>query len=84
MIANIPVQAESLLHSLEQVVRGISLNEDASKREFMNFKQEETNYTLSSKPLKSVDQFTDLGSNILSTESDVNIHLGKGWTTINR
>ena len=29
-----------------------------------------------------VDQFTYLGSNILSTESDVNICLGKGWNAI--
>ena len=38
------------------------------------FKQEEAISTLSSKPLKLVDQFTYLGSNISSTESDVNIH----------
>ena len=36
------------------------------------------------KPLKLVDQFIHLGSNILSSESDVNICIGKTWTSIDR
>ena len=50
---------------------------------FMCSKQEVIS-TLSSKPLKLVGQFTYLDSNILSTESDVNIHLAKVWTAIDR
>ena len=42
---------------------------DANKTEFMCFKQGEAIYSLSSKPLKLVDQFTYLDSNISSTET---------------
>ena len=39
---------------------------------------------LRSKPLKLIDQFIYLSSNISSTESNVNIHIGKVWTTIDK
>ena len=39
---------------------------------------------LRDKPLKLVDQFTYLGSNISSTESDVNIDKEKEWIAIDR
>ena len=50
----------------------------------MCFKQKGTISTLNGKHLKLVDQFTYLSSNISSTESKVNIHIGKTWTTIYR
>ena len=34
--------------------------------------------------MKLEHQFTHLGSNISSTESNVNIHIGKAWTAIHR
>ena len=34
--------------------------------------------------IKLFDQFINLDSNISSTENDVNIHIGKAWTIINR
>ena len=37
---------------------------------------------LSGKPLKSVDHFTYISSNILSAESDVNIYIAKACITI--
>ena len=48
------------------------------------FKQKETISSLSGKPLKLVDQFTYLDSNISSTESAVNIHLAKACDAIGR
>ena len=39
---------------------------------------------LNGKLLKLLDQFTNFGSNISSTESDVNIRIGKAWTAIER
>ena len=41
-------------------------------------------YTVSSvrQPLKLVDQFAYLGSNISSTENDVNMQLAKVWAVI--
>ena len=41
-------------------------------------------YPLNGKPLKSVDHFIYLSSNILSTECNVNICIGKAWTVIDR
>ena len=43
----------------------------------MRFKQEEVIATVNGKFLKLVEQFTYLGSNISSTEIDVNIHQEK-------
>ena len=41
LLANTPVQAESLLHSLEQVTGGIGLYINPNKTEFMILKQNE-------------------------------------------
>ena len=48
--------------------------------EFMCFNQDGT----ISLNVKLVDKFTYLSSNISSTERDVNICIGKAWTTIER
>ena len=40
--------------------------------------------SLNGKPLKLVDNLTYFSSNISFAESDVNIHIGKTWTTIDR
>ena len=50
----------------------------------MCFKQEVAISTLSVLPLKLVDKFTYLGSNILSTENDANKCLMKAWTSIDK
>ena len=84
LLTNTPVQFKSLLHSLKQAARGIDLYVTTNKMEFICFKQEGAISTLSDYPLKLIDQFTYLGSNISSTESDVNKHLVKVWTIIDR
>ena len=38
LLANTPAKAESLLHSLEQVARGIGLYVNSDKAEFMYFR----------------------------------------------
>ena len=81
-LTNTPAEAEFLLHSLEKAVGGISLHVNANKTEYVCFKREGTISTLSGWPLKLVEKFTYLGSNILSTESDVSIHLRKAWIAI--
>ena len=55
-----------------------------NENKFMYFRQERIISTFSFNPLKMVDQFTYIGSNTLSTESDVNINPGKGWTATAR
>ena len=54
------------------------------KTEFMYFKQDGAISTLNGKPLKLVDQFTYLCSNISLTESDVDIRIGKAGAAIDR
>ena len=74
LLANTPAQARSLPHSLVQESGSIDLKMNASKQE-----------TISSDKLpKLIDQFTYLGSNISSTESDVNICIEKVWNDIRK
>ena len=79
LLANTPAQAESLQHSLEQAAGSIS--HYMNSIEFTCFKWKRAISTLSVSPLK-LDQFTYLGSNISSTDSDINTFLVKVWTVI--
>ena len=76
-LANTPTQAESLLLSLEQVAKGTGVHVNANKKEYMCFKREGATSTLNVGPLKLVDKFTCLSCSILSTESDISMHLMK-------
>ena len=82
LLANTPTQTKSLLHSLEQATRDIGFYMNSDKTEPMY--QDGVTSLLHGKPLKSVDQFIYLGSNISSTESEVKTHIGKIWTTTDR
>ena len=57
---------------------------NANKTEYICFECEGAISTQSGKPLKLIDKFIYLSSNILSTESDVNICLVKVWTAIDK
>ena len=72
------------LHSLGQATRYFGLYMNSDKTEFIWFKQNGANSTLSDKLLKTINHFTYLGSNISSTKSDDKILIRKAWTTINR
>ena len=84
LLANIPAQEETLLHSLEWAAGVIGLHVNADKMEYMCFNQRGNITTLKSGPLKLVDKFTYLGSSVSSTEKDINMRLAKAWTAINR
>ena len=84
LLTNTPVKTESLLNSQKQAVRDIDFYGNSNKAEFICFKNDGTSYTLNGKLQKFVDQFTYLGGNILSTESDVNICIGKALSVIDR
>ena len=75
-------QAESLLYCLEQASNDIGLYVNSDKTVFMCFKQNGVISTLTDKPLKLVDQFTYLSSNISSTESGVYKCIGMAWIAI--
>ena len=84
LLANTPVQAETLLHSLEWAADGIGLYVNAHKTEYICFNQRGDIPTLNSSSLKLVDKFTYLGSNVSSTETDINRWLAKAWTAIDK
>ena len=81
---NTSAQAEFQLHSLEQSAGVIICYVNANETKYMCCKQKGTISILSGLLLKLVDQFTYLGSNISSTESDVSIRLAKAWNAIDR
>ena len=76
--------AETLMHSLERATAGIGLHVNAHKTEYMCYNQTGDISTLDGTPLKLVDKFTYLGSNISSTEKDIDTRLTKAWTAIDR
>ena len=84
ILANTPNQAETLLHSLERAAAGIGLYVNAHKTEYMCYNQTGDISTLDGTPLKLVDKFTYLRSNVSSTEKVIDSRLTKAWTAINR
>ena len=58
LLANIPVQAESLLHRLQRAAVGIGLHVNVDKTEYMCFTQRGDISTLNGSSLKLVDKFT--------------------------
>ena len=84
ILANTPVQAETLLHTLEWAAAGISHHVNAHKTEYMCFNQTGDISTLNSSSLKLVDKFTNLGSSVSLTEKDIDMQLTKAWTAIDR
>ena len=57
---------------------------NSDRTEVMCFNQNDVIASLNGKPLKSVYQFIYLGSNISSTDNNVNICIGKAWIAIDR
>ena len=84
LLVNTPTQAKTLQHSLEWAAGGIGLHVNADKTEYKCFNQRGDISTLKSGPLKLVDKFTYLWSNVSSTEKDINTWLAKAWTAVNR
>ena len=72
------------MHSLERAAAGIVLHVNAHKIEYMCYNQTGDISTLDGASLKLVDKFTYLGSNVSSTEKDIDTRLTKAWTAIDR
>ena len=77
LLVNTSARTESLLHSLERTAAGIGLLINAHKTEYMCFNQTGDISILKGSSLKLVDKFTYLGSNVWSTETDINTWLAK-------
>ena len=84
ILANTPTQPETLLHSLERTAVDIGLHVNAYKTEYMCYNQTGDISTQSGNSLKLVDNFTNLGSSVSSTEKDIDTRLTKAWTAINK
>ena len=68
ILANIPNQAEILLHSLERATAGIGLHVNAHKTEYMCYNQTGDITTPDGTPLKLGDKFTYRGGSVSSTK----------------
>ena len=77
LLANIPNQPETLLHSLERAATGIGLHVNANKTEYMCYNQTADISTLDGTSLKLVDKFTYLESSVSSTEKNIDLRLTK-------
>ena len=84
ILANTPNQAETQLHSLKRAAAGIGLQVNAHKTEYMCYNQTGDISTRDGTPLKLVDKFIYLGSNVSSTEKDIDTRLTKAWAAIDR
>ena len=73
-LTNSPAQVESKLHTLERAAGSIGLHFKADKTEYMCFINIPKR---KGDPLKLEDKFTYLGSNVSSTENDINTWLAK-------
>ena len=82
LLANAPTQAETLLHSLERAAAGIGLHVSPHKTEYMYFIQTGDISTRNGSALKLVDKFTYRGSSVSSTETEIDMRLGRVWTAI--
>ena len=82
LLANTPIQAKSLLHSLEQVVSDIVLHMNADKMKYMGFNQEGDISMVKGGSPKLVDKFLYLGSNVSLTENDINMLQAKALSAI--
>lgn len=79
------VNAQKLLHLLEETAAIIGLHTNAVKTEYMCYHQVDNPIeTLNRIDLKKVNDFVYLGSNIASTEKDVLIRMSKAWSALDR
>ena len=73
LLGNTTVQAEYLLYSVKPAAKAIGLYVNSDKTESMRLNQDGAMSSWNGTPLKLVDQFTILGSNISSIASENNI-----------
>ena len=78
--ANTLPQTDSQLHNLEQAAKGISLYMNSDKIEFMCFNQDGVISSINGPQMKLID----LGRNISSIQSDIDVLVGKAWAAIDR
>ena len=76
--------AQKLFHILEQSAGFFGLHVNATKTEYICYNQNGLIATLNKTPLKKVDNFVYLGSNITATEKDVLIRISEAWSALDQ
>ena len=84
LFADNPEDAEKLLHLLEISAANIGLHVNSKKTEFMTLNTDGTIKTINQTPLKKVQEFNYLGSNIASSEKDADVRIAKGWAALDK
>ena len=84
ILANTPTQAESLMHSLEQVASGIGFKVNTDKTEYTCFNKKGDVSISNNASLKLVDKFKYLDSSVSSTENNMSVWRAKALTVIDR
>ena len=79
LLADTIEHATTLLQKLEKEAKEVGLLINARKTEFISYNQSGKITSLNGQEIKSVDEFTYLGSNIASTKRDVQLRIGKAW-----
>ena len=82
--ADTVLDAEKLLHLLEDAAKEVGLYVNASKTEHINFNQEGTIKTKAGNSIKAVENFIYLGSESNSTEKELKIRIAKAWAALNK
>ena len=82
LLSNTPAQVEALLHCLERAAAGIGLYVNVDKTKYMCFNQRCNISILRSGPLKLMDRFIYLKSNVSPTEKYISTRLATGFTGI--
>ena len=77
-------EATQLLHHLEVAAKEIGLRINAKKTEFISFNQAGQIKSLDGSNIKSVEDFTYLGSRIISSDSDIQVRKAKAWAALNK
>ena len=75
--------AQRLLHSLEAAAADIGLHVNASETDYICYRQDGHIVTMDDSHLKKVENFNYLGSNVGSTEKDIQIRIAKAWKALN-
>ena len=84
LFADSPEDAEKLLHILEASAANIDLHVNAKKTEYMTFNVNSDIRSLNQTLLKLVEEFIYLGSNIASSEKDVEVRIAKAWAALDK
>jgi exonuclease III len=74
--------ANRLLHLIETAASEIGLHINAGKTEYISYNQQGVILSKNNKTIKSVNEFVYLGSNIQSTERDIEIRKAKAWAAL--